>query len=151
MKLISRIFTLMVVVVGFTACSNKKDDMGSGGVHGSYESFQSYVGEDRVMFSFDSSRVSNRYAKVLDTVVEWLKMNPAVDMLIEGYCDKRGTREYNLALGERRANAVRDYLLSKGVESDRIRIISYGKEKLLFQGDSETIHAKNRVGVCIPQ
>ena len=74
----------------------------------------------------------------------FLKSNPALTVTIEGHCDERGTREYNLALGERRAAAARDYLLAQGVNQARIRVISYGKERPMASGSTETSWSKNR-------
>ena len=85
--------------------------------------------EDRVFFAFDSSAISPDSAEILDTQVKWLKKHENVNVIVQGYCDERGTREYNLALGERRANAVKQYLVSHGISASRISTISYGKER----------------------
>jgi peptidoglycan-associated lipoprotein len=74
----------------------------------------------------------------------FLNANPSLTITIEGHCDERGTREYNLALGERRAAAARDYLLAQGVDQARIRVISYGKERPMAAGSNETSWSKNR-------
>ena len=105
--------------------------------------------EDRVFFAFDSSALSNNAVEVLQTQVEWLKNNENVDVIVQGYCDERGTREYNLALGERRANAVKQYLISQGVAADRISTISYGKERPAVLGNNETAWAQNRRAVTV--
>jgi peptidoglycan-associated lipoprotein len=81
---------------------------------------------------------------------EWIKSNAAVSVQIEGHCDQRGTIEYNLALGERRAQTVRSYLIGLGVPSGRLNIISYGEEKLIAKGDSESDHSKNRRANFVP-
>ena len=83
--------------------------------------------EDRVFFAFDSSALSANAVEVLDTQIAWLKKHEGVNVIVQGYCDERGTREYNLALGERRANAVKQYLVSHGVSAERIAVISDGK------------------------
>lgn len=104
---------------------------------------------DRVFFAFDSSHISDEATKALDIQAQWLAHNPQITITIEGHCDERGTREYNLALGQRRATATQKYLISKGIETNRIKTISYGKEKPAYFGTSEAIHAKNRRAVVI--
>ena len=105
--------------------------------------------EDRVFFAFDSSALSNNAVEVLQTQVEWLKKNENVDVIVQGHCDERGTREYNLALGERRANAVKQYLVSQGIAADRISTISYGKERPAVLGNNEAAWAQNRRAVTV--
>ena len=105
--------------------------------------------EDRVFFAFDSSALSNNAVEVLQTQVEWLKKNENVDVIVQGYCDERGTREYNLALGERRANAVKQYMISQGIAADRISTISYGKERPAVLGNNEAAWAQNRRAVTV--
>ena len=83
----------------------------------------------------------------LDKQAGWLVQNPAAMIMISGYCDKRGTDAYNLALGERRANAVKHYLVSKGVDANRINVISYGKTKVLVEGNNEAAWSQNRVAI----
>ena len=102
---------------------------------------------DRVFFDFDKAVVRSDGAETLRMQAEFLKQNPGVTMTIAGHCDERGTREYNLALGERRANAARNYLISLGVSSDRLSTISYGKERPIVLGHNEAAWAQNRVGV----
>lgn len=105
--------------------------------------------EDRVFFAFDSSALSPAAVEALDTQVKWLKDNSKVDVVVQGYCDERGTREYNLALGERRANAIKQYLVSQGIASNRISTISYGKERPAVLGSNEAAWAQNRRGVTV--
>jgi peptidoglycan-associated lipoprotein len=105
--------------------------------------------QDRVFFSYDSAALSDAAKKILATQTEWLKNNQNVAIAIEGHCDERGTREYNIALGERRAFAAKKYLTSNGIEASRINTISYGKERPAFHGNSREIHAKNRRAVVI--
>ena len=97
-----------------------------------------------VYFDFDSSALSGDTEGTLMRQAAFLNANPALTVTIEGHCDERGTREYNLALGERRATAARDFLLAQGVDSARIRTISYGKERPAVAGSSEGAWAKNR-------
>lgn len=107
--------------------------------------------EDRVFFAFDSSALTDNATEVLDTQVKWLnaKRHQNVNVIVQGYCDERGTREYNMALGERRANAVKQYLVSQGVAADRISVISYGKERPAVTGNDEAAWAQNRRAVTV--
>lgn len=98
----------------------------------------------RIHFEFDKYRLTDEAKEVLADNARVLKNNSKVRILIEGHCDERGTVEYNLALGERRAQAARDYLLELGIPASRISIISYGKERPLEFGQSESAWAKNR-------
>ncbi|MGB2437036.1 MAG: peptidoglycan-associated lipoprotein Pal, partial [Candidatus Puniceispirillales bacterium] len=99
---------------------------------------------DRVLFDFDSYELTSSAKSVLNNQANFLSSNPSVRITIEGHCDERGTREYNLALGERRATAARDFLLAQGVDSARLRTISYGKERPAVAGSNEGAWAKNR-------
>jgi peptidoglycan-associated lipoprotein len=112
---------------------------------GSVQDFVINVG-DRVYFDFDSYQIRGDAQPVLDQQSAWLARYPAVKVRIEGNCDERGTREYNLALGARRANAVREYLTAHGVSPARIETISYGKERPIDGGSGEEAWAKNRNG-----
>jgi len=97
-----------------------------------------------VLFDFDSSQLSDYARRVLDRQAAFLKAEPAARIILGGHADERGTREYNLALGERRAAAARDYLVAKGVNAARIRIISYGKERPAAVGSNEAAWRLNR-------
>lgn len=97
-----------------------------------------------VYFDFDSSNISGMTKDAADANAEYLKANTSVDVQVEGHCDERGGRQYNLALGERRAKAVRDYLVARGVESKRISTISYGNERPVSEGSDESAWSKNR-------
>jgi peptidoglycan-associated lipoprotein len=99
-----------------------------------------------VPFDFDSAELIPAARPILDRTAEWLRSYPTVSLLVEGHCDERGTVEYNLALGERRATAVYNYLLSLGVASNRLKTISYGKEFPLDPGHTEEAWARNRRG-----
>jgi peptidoglycan-associated lipoprotein len=99
---------------------------------------------DRVYFDFDKYEIRPDAQPVLDAQAAWLQKYPAVQVRIEGNTDERGTREYNLALGARRANAVRDYLVAHGVSASRITTVSYGKEKPIDPGTGEEADAHNR-------
>lgn len=102
---------------------------------------------DRVFFAYDSSELTDEARDTLARQAEWLEYHRRARVNIEGHCDERGTREYNLALGERRANAVRSYLMALGVSASRMNSISYGKERLAVAGSSEAARSQNRRGV----
>ena len=102
---------------------------------------------DRVLFDYDSAELSNDAKLLLDKQSRFLRANTDLTFTIEGHCDERGTREYNLALGEQRATAVRDYLVIEGISPDRLRVISYGKEKPAVVGSNDMAFAKNRRAV----
>lgn len=104
---------------------------------------------DRVYFGFNKYNISNDSAETLNTQAEWLKSDLSIKIIVEGHCDERGTREYNLALGERRANAVKNYLIKKGIKANRIKTISYGKDKPVVLGTGEAVWAKNRVAITV--
>jgi len=97
-----------------------------------------------VYFGFDSSELDGETQATLDRQAAFLNVNPTMVVIIEGHADERGTREYNLALGDRRAVAVRDYLLAKGLNAARVRTVSYGKERPAVSGSNEESWAKNR-------
>jgi peptidoglycan-associated lipoprotein len=104
---------------------------------------------DRVFFDYDQYNLQSESRKVLEKQAAWLKENGAVKVVIEGHADERGTREYNLALGERRANSVKDYLVALGVADNRIDTISFGKERSVAQGSNEAAWAQNRRSVTV--
>jgi peptidoglycan-associated lipoprotein len=104
---------------------------------------------DRVFFDFDRSDLKPEAQSLVENVAVWMKSNPSVVLNIEGHCDERGTREYNLALGERRANSVYEYLLALGIDSGRLTNISYGKERPAVLGSYEEAWSQNRRGVFV--
>ena len=104
---------------------------------------------DRVFFGYDRYDLEPEGRQTLDMQAEWMNRYPNVNVSIEGHCDERGTREYNLALGERRANAVKNYLVALGVDPRRISTISYGKERPAVMGSNPQAWAQNRRGVSI--
>jgi peptidoglycan-associated lipoprotein len=117
----------------------------SGPIPGSVQDFVVNVG-DTVYFDFDKSEIRADAAPVLAAQAGWLRHYPEVRVRIEGNCDERGTREYNFALGARRAEAVRSFLLARGVAAGRITTISYGKERPIDPGTGEAAWARNRNG-----
>ena len=112
-------------------------------VPGSEQDFVINVG-DRIYFDLDSIEVSSEAAMRLNAQAQWLQRYPSVNVRIEGNADERGTREYNLALGARRAESVRNYLISRGIPANRIDTISFGKERPIAEGSNESAWAQNR-------
>ena len=104
---------------------------------------------DRVFFAYDSYALTSAAQSTLSKQAKWLKANPSVTISVEGHADERGTREYNLALGDRRANAAKDYLMSQGISSNRVTTISYGKERPVKSGSNDTAWAQNRRSVTV--
>ncbi|MDP3430467.1 MAG: peptidoglycan-associated lipoprotein Pal [Desulfomicrobium sp.] len=102
------------------------------------------IGADKIYFAFDSNELTQESRQVLTEKAELLKANPALSLLVEGHCDERGTNEYNLALGERRARAAYEFLVLLGIDASKLQIISYGEEYPAVQGSSEEACAKNR-------
>jgi len=146
-----------------SACSSTPSDQGAGAgsggagagagagsqiVAGSDRDFIVNVG-DRVYFDFDKYNVRNDQRAQLEKQAAWLKRYPAVQVTIEGHADERGTREYNLALGERRANSAKDFLVANGIPANRVKVISYGKERPVALGHDEASWAQNRRAVTV--
>ena len=113
---------------------------------GSQEDLIVNVG-DRVFFNYDSSELDSDAQELLQDQVAWLKQYSNVSIIVEGHCDERGTREYNLALGEKRAQSVKNYIISLGISSDRLSTISYGKERPAVIGSNDGAWAQNRRSV----
>ena len=116
---------------------------------GSRADFLRSVPADRVFFALDSYSIDAEDRATLDAQASWLQRYPAVRVTIEGHADERGTREYNLALGDRRANAARDYLQSRGITPDRMTTISWGKERPQNPASNEEAWAQNRRAVTV--
>ena len=102
---------------------------------------------DRIFFGYDETTISDESAGTLQKQYQFLTRNPDLSVTITGHCDERGTREYNIALGERRASAVKNYLISLGIDANRIAVISYGKEKPTVEGHDDWSWAQNRTAV----
>jgi peptidoglycan-associated lipoprotein len=148
LKAVAAIAALMLMA----ACSSEKPPAPATATvtPGSVADFQQNVG-DRVYFDFDSSVVRPDGRATLDKQSAWLKQYTNYQITIEGHCDERGTREYNLALGERRATAVRQYLVAQGLPAARVKTISYGKERPEVVGSDEGAWSRNRRGVTTLQ
>lgn len=157
MNLVTKSIAVISALFLLTACEN---GMGTGGATGtggmsggpSTPGTQSDLTEnvgDRVFFAYDSSTLSAEAQNTLQRQAAWLKQYPDVSVTVEGHCDERGTREYNLALGERRAAAAKKYLVSMGIPSSRISTISYGKERPAVIGSDESAWSQNRRAVSV--
>lgn len=126
-------------------------DVNQGGVTpGSQQDLVVNVG-DRVFFGYDQFDLTTEARATVERQAQWLKTHQNVNVIIEGHCDERGTREYNLALGEKRAAAVRNYLIANGITPNRVQTISYGKERPVILGSDNTSWAQNRRGVMVVQ
>jgi peptidoglycan-associated lipoprotein len=131
------------------ASNEEATTVDSGSINpGSQEDLIVNVG-DRVFFNYDSSELDSDAQELLQDQVAWLKQYSDVSVIIEGHCDERGTREYNLALGEKRAQSVKNYIISLGISSDRVSTISYGKERPAVVGSNDGAWAQNRRSVTI--
>ena len=156
-----RKLTLLVTVLGLSACGDNRyfGDArmgGAGGAGGAGEAldpnsvayFNETVG-DRVLFEVDQSTLTAEARGILDLQADWMLRNMEYRAVIEGHADEQGTRDYNLALGARRAAAVEAYLVSRGITSDRLRTISYGKERPLAICSEESCYSQNRRAVTV--
>ena len=146
-----KLLSLFCAIIALSGCSALSESSLFGGSECESKMARDFMAnaEDRVFFAYDSSAISADAAEVLDTQVKWLKKHENVNVVVQGYCDERGTREYNLALGERRANAVKQFLVSQGVDAARISTISYGKERPAVLGNNEAAWAQNRRAVTV--
>ena len=145
-----RSLTMVGAMLLLAACATGQSSSTTSGnaAPGSREDFVQNVG-DRVFFDFDKSDIKPEGQQTLQRQATWLKKYANVKVTVEGHCDDRGTREYNLALGNRRANAVKRALVALGIPAGRITTISYGKERPAVVGDNEAAWAQNRRGVTV--
>jgi peptidoglycan-associated lipoprotein len=132
-----------------TDAGSADSGIGNAVIPGSQQDFVANVSSDRVFFDYDQYNVDAEDQATLQSQAQWLQRNPAVRVTLEGHADERGTRDYNLALGERRANAAKNYLASLGIDPSRIQVISYGKERPAELGSNEAAWAKNRRAVTV--
>jgi peptidoglycan-associated lipoprotein len=156
--MIIRMMGVAAAILLLAACSNNAPPVtggpGSGALGsgsgsfapGSQQDLAATAG-DRVFFAYDQSAISPEGQQILQRQAEWLKRYANVSVTIEGHCDERGTREYNLALGEQRASAVKNVLVALGIPTARVQTISYGKERPIVVGSDEEGYAQNRVGI----
>jgi len=118
-------------------------------VPGSHRDFLTNISSDRIYFGYDQFNVDAEDMATLRSQATWLSRYPGVRVTLEGHADERGTRDYNIALGERRANAAKNYLASLGIDPERINVISYGKERPAVVGSNEEAYAQNRRAVTV--
>ena len=157
MKLSVKILAVLSSIVLLAACETKptanNGNEGSGSLTTDHEGRQvSSIApgvSDRVFFDYDSSVINSEGEGTLQKQADYLKSHAGTNVTIEGHCDERGTREYNLALGERRATSAKNYLVSLGVDASRVQTISYGKERPAVVGDDESAWAQNRRAVTV--
>jgi len=136
-------------------CANQQKDLQAGlgagagvATPGSAQDFQVNVG-DRIFFETDSSSLTPQAVATLDRQVQWLNQYPRYTFTVEGHADERGTREYNIALGARRAAATRDYMISRGIAANRMRTVSFGKERPVAVCDDISCWSQNRRAVTV--
>tara|TARA_A100001015_G_scaffold58529_1_gene64474 strand:- start:27 stop:524 length:498 start_codon:yes stop_codon:yes gene_type:complete len=159
----NKIFKNTLLVLGaclvLSACATKKEVATDITISGQMQS-DVYTGtdtveyladgvKDRVFFATNESILTTASRETLRAQAAWLRKNSAINVVLEGHADERGTREYNLALGERRANSAKDYLMTYGISSDRISVLSYGKERPVDAGSSPLAWSKNRRSVTV--
>ncbi len=150
------IFAALLLLGACETASTGGDASGSGAssgdtqapAPGTQEDLVVNVG-DRVFFGFDEYTLTGEAQATLDRVAAWMQSNPSVTVMVEGHADERGTREYNLALGERRANAAMNYVAALGVDPARMRTVSYGEERPAVIGSNEQAWAQNRRAVFV--
>ena len=153
-KILKNIFLILVASFVLTACATqKKASIGQlqGDVYTGKDSVE-YLASgvpDRVFFATNETVLTTASRETLRKQATWLRKNSDINVVLEGHADERGTREYNLALGERRANSAKDYLMTYGISSDRISVLSYGKERPVDSGSSPLAWSKNRRSVTV--
>ena len=161
--ILSKIFknTLLILAacLVLTACATKKEVATTDAIQGQMQS-DVYTGTDtveyladgvpdRVFFATNETILTTASRETLRAQAAWLRKNSSINVILEGHADERGTREYNLALGERRANSAKDYLMTYGISSDRISVLSYGKERPVDAGSNPLAWSKNRRSVTV--
>ena len=156
-KILKNAFLIILASLVLTACATKKTSTSSvsGQMQGDTYTGTDTVKElakgvpDRVFFATNETVLTTASRETLRKQAGWLRKNSDVNVVLEGHADERGTREYNLALGERRANSAKDYLMTYGISSDRISVLSYGKERPVDSGSTPLSWSKNRRSVSV--
>ena len=157
-KIYKNTLLILAACLVLTACATKKE-VTAPQIEGQMQS-DVYTGEDtvkyladgvpdRVFFATNETVLTTASRETLRAQAAWLRQNSSINVVLEGHADERGTREYNLALGERRANSAKDYLMTYGISSDRISVLSYGKERPVDSGSSPLAWSKNRRSVTV--
>jgi peptidoglycan-associated lipoprotein len=157
-KIFKNTLLILTACLVLTACATKKEvttekiqGQMQGDVYTGTDTVE-YLADgvpDRVFFATNESILTTASRETLRAQAAWLRKNSNINVVLEGHADERGTREYNLALGERRANAAKDYLMTYGISSDRISVLSYGKERPVDSGSNPLAWSKNRRSVTV--
>ena len=152
-KIFKNIILAFAVSFLLSACATQKkmDSQMQGDVYTGTDTVE-YLASgvpDRVFFATNESVLTTASRDTLRKQAAWLRKNPDINVVLEGHADERGTREYNLALGERRANSAKDYLMTYGISSNRVSVISYGKERPVDSGSNPLAWSKNRRSVTV--
>jgi len=152
-KILKNILLVVLACFALSACATKKSSTGQlqGDVYTGTETVE-YLASgvpDRVFFATNETVLTTASRETLRKQAAWLRKNSDITIVLEGHADERGTREYNLALGERRANSAKDYLMTYGISSDRISVLSYGKERPVDSGSNPLSWSKNRRSVTV--
>ena len=152
-KILRNSLLVVLACLALSACATKKVSTGQmqGDVYTGTDTVE-YLASgvpDRVFFATNESVLTTASRETLRKQAAWLRKNSDITVVLEGHADERGTREYNLALGERRANAAKDYLMTYGISSNRISVISYGKERPVDSGSNPLAWSKNRRSVTV--
>ena len=151
-KIFKNAFLILIASLVLSACATKKTTgQLQGDVYTGTDSVE-YLASgvpDRVFFATNETVLTTASRDTLRKQAAWLRKNSDINVVLEGHADERGTREYNLALGERRANSAKDYLMTYGISSDRISVLSYGKERPVDSGSNPLAWSKNRRSVTV--
>ena len=158
-KIYKNTLLILAACLVLSACATKKEVATDNAIQGQMQS-DVYTGTDsveyladgvpdRVFFATNETILTTASRETLRAQAAWLRKNSNINVVLEGHADERGTREYNLALGERRANSAKDYLMTYGVSSDRISVLSYGKERPVDAGSNPLAWSKNRRSVTV--
>ena len=151
-KILKNGFLILIASLVLTACATqKKSTQIQGDVYTGKDTVE-YLASgvpDRVFFATNETVLTTASRETLRKQAAWLRKNSDINVVLEGHADERGTREYNLALGERRANSAKDYLMTYGISSDRISVLSYGKERPVDSGSNPLAWSKNRRSVTV--
>ena len=150
---LKKILLIVFASLALTACATSKKSTGQmqGDVYTGSDTVEYLASgvKDRVFFATNKSTLTTASRDTLRKQAAWMRKNKDISVTVEGHADERGTREYNLALGERRANAVKDYLMTYGISSNRISVISYGKERPVNSGSTPLSWSQNRRSVTV--
>ena len=151
-KILKNAFIIIVASLALSACAtSQKAGQMQGDVYTGTDTVEYLASgvKDRVFFATNESVLTTASRETLRKQAAWLRKNSKITIVLEGHADERGTREYNLALGERRANSAKDYLMTYGISSDRISVLSYGKERPVDAGSTPLAWSKNRRSVTV--